>query len=176
MYTADISDRVAHKLKTNVREAEHPYWSHDGKWIYFRGSEGVGHQLYRCPVEGGDATLLAGSLDLVTVIESSDGKTLYFPSRIGNSNMTMLALDRPGATPQEVSGIPKVPHSQWALVHDGIYFAPQASPRSICFFDFATRHTREIFKADKDLGDGMSSLPTAATCSTRKSTRVAPTS
>ena len=40
VYTADISDRVAHKLKTNVREAEHPYWSHDGKWIYFRGSEG----------------------------------------------------------------------------------------------------------------------------------------
>lgn len=160
VYTADISDRVAHKLKTNVREAEHPYWSHDGKWIYFRGSEGVGHQLYRCPVGGGDATLLTGFLDLVTVIESSDGKTLYFPSRIGNSNMMMLALDRSGATPQEVSGIPKVSlESQWALVHDGIYFVPQDSPRSICFFDFATRHTREIFKADKDLGDGMSVSP-----------------
>jgi len=160
VYTADISDRVAHKLKTNVREAEHPYWSHDGKWIYFRGSEGVGHQLYRCPVGGGDATLLAGSLDLLTMIESSDGKALYFPSRIANSNMMMLALDRSGATPQEVSGIPKVfLESQWTLVRDGIYFAPQDSPRSICFFDFATRHTREIFKADKDLSDGMSVSP-----------------
>jgi eukaryotic-like serine/threonine-protein kinase len=160
VYTADISDRVAHKLKTNVREAEHPYWSHDGKWIYFRGSEGVGHQLYRCPVGGGDATLLAGSLDLLTMIESSDGKALYFPSRIANSNMMMLALDRSGATPQEVSGIPKVfLESQWTLVHDGIYFAPQDSPRSICFFDFATRHTREIFKAYKDLSDGMSVSP-----------------
>jgi hypothetical protein len=49
--------------------------------------------------------------------------------------------------------------SQWALVHDGIYFVPQDSPRSICFFDFATGHTREIFKADKDLGDGMSISP-----------------
>jgi Tol biopolymer transport system component/DNA-binding winged helix-turn-helix (wHTH) protein len=160
VYTADISDRVAHKLKTNVREADHPYWSHDGKWIYFRSSEGVGHQLYRCPVGGGDATLLAGSLDLVTSIESSDGKSLYFPSRMANSNMMMLALDRSGATSQEVSGIPRVFYeSQWTLVHDGIYFAPQDSPRSICFFDFATRHTREIFKADKDLGDGMSVSP-----------------
>jgi Tol biopolymer transport system component/DNA-binding winged helix-turn-helix (wHTH) protein len=160
VYTADISDRVAHKLKTNVRKADLPYWSHDGKWIYFRGSEGVGHQLYRCPVEGGDATLLVGSLDLVTSIESSDGKALYFPSRIANSNMMMLALDRSGATPQEVSGMPKVfIYSHWTLVHDGIYFAPQDSPRSICFFDFATRHTREVFKADKDLGDGMSVSP-----------------
>jgi Tol biopolymer transport system component/DNA-binding winged helix-turn-helix (wHTH) protein len=160
VYTADISDRIAHKLKTNVREADFPYWSHDGKWIYFRGSEGVGHQLYRCPVEGGDSTLLAGSLDLLTAIESSDGKALYFPSRIANSNIMMLALDHFGATPQEVSGIPKVFNaSQWTLVSDGIYFAPQDSPRSICFFDFATRHTREIFKADKGLDDGMSVSP-----------------
>ena len=160
VYTADISDRVAHRLKTNVREADHPYWSHDGKWIYFRGSEGVGHQLYRCPVGGGDATLLAGSLDLVTSIESSDGKALYFPSRIANSNIMMLALDHSGATPQEVSGMPRVfDESQWTLAQDGIYFAPHDSPRSICFFDFATRHTREIFKADKDLGDGMSVSP-----------------
>ena len=50
-------------------------------------------------------------------------------------------------------------YSQWTLVHDGIYFTPQHSPRSICFFDFATRHTREIFKADKDLDDGMSMSP-----------------
>jgi Tol biopolymer transport system component len=160
IYTADISDRVAHKLKTNVEKADHPYWSHDGKWIYFRSSEGVGHQLYRCPAGGGDSTLLAGSLDLATSIESSDGKAIYFPSRIANSNMMMLALDRSGATPQEVSGMPRVfNESQWALVHDGIYFVPQDSPRSICFFDFATGHTREIFKADKDLGDGMSISP-----------------
>jgi Tol biopolymer transport system component/DNA-binding winged helix-turn-helix (wHTH) protein len=166
VYTADLSDRVAHKLKTNVREADHPYWSHDGKWIYFRGSEGVGHQLYRCPVGGGDSTLLAGSQDLttpqdlITPIESSDGKALYFQSRMVNSNIMMLALDRSGATPQEVSGIPRVFREfQWTLVHDGIYFTPQHSPRSICFFDFATRHTHEVFKADKDLDGGMSMSP-----------------
>lgn len=28
-----------------------------------------------------------------------------------------------------------------------------------CFFDFATRKTREIFKADKDLAKGMSISP-----------------
>jgi hypothetical protein len=42
---------------------------------------------------------------------------------------------------------------------EGICFTPQDNPRSICFYDFATKHTREIFKADKDLAEGMSVSP-----------------
>ena len=160
VYTVDLSDRVPHKLKTNVREASRPFWSHDGKWIYFRGYEGVGRQLYRCPAEGGDATLLAASHDLRTPIESSDGKALYFPWRDGAANIMMLVLDRPGATPQQVSEMPKISHeAQWALMPDGIYFSPVDNPRKICFYDFATKHTREIFRADKDLAEGMSISP-----------------
>jgi Tol biopolymer transport system component/DNA-binding winged helix-turn-helix (wHTH) protein len=160
VYTVDLSDRVPHKLKTNVREVNHPFWSHDGKWIYFRGYEGVGRQLYRCPAGGGDATLLAASQDLRTPIESSDGKVLYFPWRFGGANLMMLALDRPDATPQEVPGMPKISDdAQWALMPDGIYFSPQHNPRSICFYDFVTQHTREIFRADKDLAEGMSISP-----------------
>ena len=159
VYTADISDRVAHKLKTNIREASDPFWSHDGKWIYFRGFEGISRQLYRCPLEGGDATLLAASRPSRPYrISGRQGTVL--PRRNGDANIVMLALDRPGATPQEVSGMPKISSEyQWTLVHDGIYFTPQNSPRSICFFDFPTRKTREIFKADKDLDEGMSISP-----------------
>jgi Tol biopolymer transport system component/DNA-binding winged helix-turn-helix (wHTH) protein len=158
VYTVDISNRVPHKLETNVREASRPSWSHDGKWIYFRGYEGIGRQLYRCPAAGGDATLLAASHDITMPIESSDGKALYFP--LSDSNIAMLALDRPDATPQQVPGMPKISQeARWALVPKGIYFSPQDTPRSICFYDFATRHTREIFRVDKDLAEGMSISP-----------------
>ena len=144
----------------NVRESSDPFWSHDGKWIYFRGYEGISRQLYRCPAEGGDATLLAASADIRVPIESADGKVLYFGRRNGDAYIVMLALDQPGATPQEVPGMPAISDEhQWTLVQDGIYFTPQDSPRSICFFDFATRKTREIFKADKDLAEGMSISP-----------------
>jgi len=160
VYTSDISDRVAHKLRTNVHKLQFPYsyWSHDGKWIYFVGYEGIGRQLYRCPAAGGDATLLAASQDITMPIESSDGKVLYFVW--SDSKIAMLALDHPGATPQEVSGMPKISdESQWTLVHDGIYFAPQDNPRSVSFYDFATKHTRELFKVDKDPNAGMSVSP-----------------
>jgi Tol biopolymer transport system component/DNA-binding winged helix-turn-helix (wHTH) protein len=116
VYTADISDHVAHKLKTNVRESDYPYWSHDGKWIYFLGREGTGHQLFRCPAGGGDATLLVGTLELTNEIESSDGKLLYFPWYFGDANMMTLAVDAAGTTPQPVPQMAKIfDQSRWAL-------------------------------------------------------------
>ena len=158
VYTVDISNRVPHKLKTNVRESSNPYWSHDGKWIYFRGYEGIGRQLYRCPAAGGDASLLAASQDVRLPIESFDGKLLYFLS--SDANLMMLALDRLDATPQQVPQMPKITQdAKWALLPNGIYFSPLEAPRSISFYDFATRQTRVIFRADKDLDEGMSISP-----------------
>ena len=160
LYTADISDRVAHKLKTNIHEMQIPYWSHDGKWIYFLGYEGNGHELYRCPAEGGDATPLLGSLDSTEAIESFDGKVVYFPARWGDMNMMMLAPGRPEATPQEVPQMPKVSDQyQWAVSAEGIYFSRQDDSRSISFYDFATKRTRNLFRVDKDLDAGMSVSP-----------------
>jgi Tol biopolymer transport system component len=159
-YIANIADRVPHKLKTNISSANMPYWSHDGEWIYFLGYENNGHQLYRCPAKGGDATLLAGSLDLTEPIESADGKTLYFAARYEDADMMTLELNRPGATPQRIAQMPKIrDENQMAVTKEGIYFSPQERPRSIDFYDFRTRQTRELFQVDKDLAEGMSVSP-----------------
>ena len=45
------------------------------------------------------------------------------------------------------------------MVADGIYFTPLNNPRNICYYEFATRKTRDVFRADKDLSDGMSISP-----------------
>ena len=156
VYIADIFDRVAHKLKTNIHLLEFPYWSHDGKWIYFVGYEGNGHKLYRCPADGGDATLILGSLDSLAPVESFDGKHLY----VSDGTIKMLAPDRPEAPPQAVPQMPDVPGpTQWAVVAEGIYCSPLDNMRSISFYDFATKHTRELFKVDKDLDAGLSISP-----------------
>ncbi len=160
VYTADIFDRVPHKLQTGLRASSAPSWSRDGKWIFFRGYEGTGHQIFRCPAEGGQATLLAAAMEYDAPIVSLDGKTLYFAWSFGKNDLTMLPLDRPGAAPQTVPQIGQIfSSSQWAVVADGIYFTPLNNPRTISFFDFARRMTREVFRADKDLSDGMSISP-----------------
>jgi Tol biopolymer transport system component/DNA-binding winged helix-turn-helix (wHTH) protein len=157
VYIADISDRVPRKLRTNVKEVGRPFWSHNGKWIFFRGYEGVGHQLYRCPAEGGDATLLEAAEDPISPNESADGKVLYFPERNLNALVMMLELDRPNAKPKPVPEMPRIGvETQWALVPSGIYFVPQDSPRTVSFYEFATRRTRRVFTADRVLDDGLS--------------------
>jgi hypothetical protein len=56
--------------------------------------------------------------------------------------------------------MPKISNrANWAVAAEGIYFNPQDDPRSISFYDFATKHTRELFKVDKDLDEGMSVSP-----------------
>ena len=71
-----------------------------------------------------------------------------------------LALKQQGAAPQPLLGMPSViAASQWALMPDGIYFTPTSAPRSIDFYDFATRKVHEIFKADADLSDGINRSP-----------------
>jgi hypothetical protein len=44
----------------------------------------------------------------------------------------------------------------WALVRQGIYFVPTDAPKSLRFFDFATKTTRRLFDIDKDFGTGLS--------------------
>jgi len=157
VYIADVSDRVPHKLPGKVRETSDPEWSHDGKWIYFRGYEGIGHQLYRCPIRGGDALLLAASQDPVEPSESADGRVLYFLSREANATMMMLPLDQPGAMPEPAAEMPNVQYEhQWALESDGIYFVPQSAPHALSFYDFSTHKTREILKTDRDINEGIS--------------------
>ena len=157
IYTVDIFDRVPHKLRTNLKQVNWPSWSSDGRWIYFRGYEGVGHQLYRCPAEGGEARLLDAGEDPIAPIESGDGKWLYFPERNLNATLMMLEIGRPGARPMPVPEMPKIAVvTQWELMPNGIYFVPQGSPRTISFYDFATRRTRPVFATDRELDDGLS--------------------
>ena len=138
LYTANISDLVAQKLNTNIHELEFPYWSHDGKWIYF---EGNGHQLYRCPAT--EATQLFLPVQWILPMRSIrlTGKALYFPAEPGRREHDDASAGSPWwPTAQEVPQMPGISElSQWAVVAEGIYFTRNDSPRSVSFYDFATK-------------------------------------
>jgi hypothetical protein len=177
VYVANISDRAPHKLPTKLREASDPEWSHDGKWIYFRAYEGVGHQLYRCPAQGGDALLLAASQDLIQSTESADGKVLYVLSRNADAIMMMLPLDRPGAAPQPVPGMPNVFSAhRWTAESDGIYFISQSAPHTMSFTTSQPTKLTKFLRPIAIFTKASPFLLTAATCSTPNSTKTIPTS
>jgi Tol biopolymer transport system component/DNA-binding winged helix-turn-helix (wHTH) protein len=165
IYVVDIDERIPRKLSTNVARKAHPSFSHDGKWIYFRGYEKlpsgkVTLQLYRCPAQGGDATILATGGDPASPRESADGRTLYFLSREVAAAVRQLPLDSTPAIDTEVEGMNDVRHwNTWSVAATGIYFIQADQPTTAYFYDLTNHQKKELFKADKALMSGISVSP-----------------
>ena len=156
IYVADVSERIPRKLVTNISEVIRPHWSRDGKWIYFSSYEMGRTGIYRCPAAGGDAVLLS-NIDGINPQESFDGKTVYFASHGVKSTLKKVALPGQPDTESEVDGLPRLLNSRvWTLSPGGIYFVPAEAPRSVRYFDFASKQVRPVFEVDKDFESGLS--------------------
>ena len=157
IYVADVAERKPRKLVTNIAGVFRPHWSRDGKWIYFSSNETGRAGIYRCPASSGDAVLLSKDINAFDPQESFDGKTVYFASHDANLTLKRVPLPgQPGAE-SEVGGLPRLGDARtWALSPGGIYFVPADAPRSVRYFDFASKHIRPSFEVDKGLGTGLS--------------------
>ena len=160
IFVADVAERKPRKLVTNISDVTRPYWSRDGKWIYFNSVGPGGTGVYRCPASGGDAVLLSKGTVVINARESFDGKTVYFASNHDKSTLKQVALPAQPGTESKVDGMPRIRAAElWTLSRAGIYFVPDEAPRSLRYFDFATGQVRPIFEVDKDFGSGLSVSP-----------------
>jgi Tol biopolymer transport system component/DNA-binding winged helix-turn-helix (wHTH) protein len=152
VYIVDVVERVPRKLETNVSRISSPSWSRDGKWIYFRSFEEVGHKLYRCPAEGGNATPVAGNVDGIAPEESFDGTTLYYAEREANTVLRVASLDGQSGG-KEIPGMPAVASSDlWTVTPKGIYFVPADKADSVWFYEFTAQKMRKVFVAGEIAG------------------------
>jgi Tol biopolymer transport system component/DNA-binding winged helix-turn-helix (wHTH) protein len=160
IFVADVSERKPRKLVTNVSNITRPHWSGDGMWIYFNSMEPGSSGIYRCPASGGDAVLLSKGTVLINPRESFDGKTVYFANNHDKSTLKQVALPAQPDTESKVDGMPRIRAAElWTLSRAGIYFVPDEAPRSLRYFDFATRQVHPIFEVDKDFSGGLSVSP-----------------
>jgi Tol biopolymer transport system component/DNA-binding winged helix-turn-helix (wHTH) protein len=150
LYVVDIAERLPHKLACSIQAGLVASWSHDGAWIYFQGESD--EKVYRCPATGGEAVPLSTARGL-NPWESSDGKTLYFADQLNTSLLKMLPL-QPQGVESAVQGMPAVSDAgSWSVAPRGIYFIPADAPKSVRFFDFATRQVRPVFDLPSSAGD-----------------------
>jgi Tol biopolymer transport system component/DNA-binding winged helix-turn-helix (wHTH) protein len=163
IFVVDVAEGVPRKLETNVLNISMPSWSRDGKSIYFRSFEPLGHKIFRCPATGGDATPLLTGTDATSPQESPDGAALYYTARNFNTALIKLALSD-GSSESPVEGMPSInDENQWVVVTGGVYFVPAQAPKSLCYFDFATKRTRVVFENQMPLADGLSLSPDGRT-------------
>lgn len=143
VYVANTEEWVPRKLRTNIEEMSQPFWSHDGKWIYFIGGADSG-RIYRCPAAGGDAEALSSQAGTFPQ-ESFGGDKVYFVTNVGsNPTLKMISLEKPG-TESVLEGMPSVNFADWAVLPKGIYFLPP-DKLSLEYFDFATRKVSHIME------------------------------
>jgi Tol biopolymer transport system component/DNA-binding winged helix-turn-helix (wHTH) protein len=161
IFVADIAERKPRKLVTNISNITRPYWSRDGKWIYFNSAEPGSFGIYRCPASGGDAVLISKKGTVVlNARESFDGKTVYFASNHDKSTLKRVALPAQPGTESNVEGIPRIRAAElWTLSRTGIYFVPDEAPRSLRYFDFASGQVHPIFEMGTNFRGELSVSP-----------------
>ncbi len=159
IFVADVSEGVPRKLTTNVSGSDisRPHWSRDGKWIYFRSDPPGREGIFRCPALGGDAVAISEDAAGLDPQESFDGETIYYASGYNKPVLKRVALRALPGTAFEVDGLPHLPfETAWTPTAGGIYFVPADSPRSLRYFDFASKQIHPVFEADTDFNSGLS--------------------
>ena len=161
IYVADLGEMLPHKLKTDLNDIAHPWWSRDGKWIYFLGGtdDTLGERIYRCPASGGEAVPVSISRGLVPE-EAPDGTAVYFASNVGGFWKLVRASLHDPSSESVVQEVPPLRFvGDWTLVKGGIYFIPASSPRTIHYVNFANGKITSLFTADKPFFVGLSASP-----------------
>jgi len=149
VYVVDTTERLPRRLECGTQVMLVSSWSHDGKQIYFQGD---GEKIYRCPATGGKAEALSQGSGF-NPWESSDGKVLYFADRLDESTIRMEPLQKQGIE-STLPGIPKISNAgSFVVVPRGIYFMPFDTPRSLHYFDFATKRLQPVFDVNKFFRD-----------------------
>ncbi|MFN7938367.1 MAG: protein kinase [Bryobacteraceae bacterium] len=109
---------VPTRFTTEPSNEGRPFWSRDGKWIYFRSDRSGSGQIWRKRSDGsGEAVQITrgGGFDPA---ESLDGKTLYYLK--SQTEPTIWSVPVSGG--QERMLIPAVQLDQWTVTSAGILY------------------------------------------------------
>jgi eukaryotic-like serine/threonine-protein kinase len=163
IYVIGINGGVPRRMTTDPAEDKWPYWSNDGKWIYFSSTRTGREEIWKMPSNGGEAVQLTrNSGDLPQ--ESPDGRSLYYMK--GWPEAASVWRSSVDGT-QEAKVLDSV-HSegQWVVVRDGIYFfrVPDKMGYSeIYFYEFATSQIRKILTIQRPVDNHIAGSPDGRT-------------
>ena len=144
IYVVSVNGGVPRRMTTDPAEDKWPYWSHDGKWIYFSSTRSGREEIWRMPASGGEAVQITrNSGD--TPQESPDGRFLYYMKEWPDA----VSVWRASVDGNQEAKVLDSVHSegQWTVGKEGIYFfrTPDKMGHSdICFYEFASGQIRKV--------------------------------
>ena len=160
IYTIDTAGGIPRQFPT-IPGADNlaPYWSRDGRWLYFSSKRGgEPFQLWKVPAQGGTPVQVTKNGG-IGCAESEDGRYLYF-SKYESPGIWRIPLNG-GAEERILKEPDGSDWFNWALARKGIYFLnDNIGPRStIDYYDFATHKTHHVHSLEKPWGWGLALSP-----------------
>jgi len=146
IWVIDADGGTPRQLTTQAGNQSMPTWSHDGKWIYFSGDQGSGRDIWRVPASGGIPQRLTHGARGPFACESTDGTTLLFQLKDGDSPLMAMPLTG-GATRQLVAC---VQNGAFGVGPQVVYYVPcDPSPNpSVHVLDLETGRDRRLGTLD----------------------------
>jgi len=143
LYILDANGGQPQPLPTGTTDAVDPFWSADGRWIYFTTENPLG--VWRVPAGGGSAARLTND-DGLSPQASADGTSVYYNRATETDRLELWWVAAEGGTGQRVEGMPLlIATDQWAPSRNGIYFIdPDESPAVLQMFNPDSRRIQRV--------------------------------
>ena len=146
-----------------------PFWSRDGKWIYFQSDRTGANEIWRVPFAGGQPERVTSRGGHVAY-ESADGQTLFYTKAASGP---LFASRLSGGEEQEV--LPYIHRRSFVPVADGIYYIGRRSDEGyypLEFFQFSSAASKLLAKIEGEVYLGLSVSPDRKTILFTKSVSI----
>jgi eukaryotic-like serine/threonine-protein kinase len=143
LYVIDADGGPPRLVQTGTPDASQPFWSHDGRWIYFFVSQNK-TGIWKVPAEGGAAIQLTADGGDVPQ-ESLDGSRVFYVT----PNFQLRSVSVNGGDEQEYSEIGTTPGlwflDRWTPGPNGIYFlGGSKTPTTLNLLNLSTRKISRV--------------------------------
>jgi Tol biopolymer transport system component len=163
IYVVSVKGGVPRRITTDPAEDKWPYWSHDGKWIYFSSTRSGREEIWKTPYNGGEAVQITRNSGDIPQ-ESEDGKFLYYMKGWPDA----VSVWRTSVDGNQEAKVLESVHSegQWTVSKEGIYFfrPPDKMGHSdICFYEFASGQIRKVLTIQRPVNTHIAVSPDGRT-------------
>jgi Tol biopolymer transport system component/DNA-binding winged helix-turn-helix (wHTH) protein len=141
LYIVNVDGGPPKRFPTGTTNASSPFWSADGRWIYFNSERP--DAIWKAPVEGGAAVRVTEEgKGQFAPQEAADGTRVFYYKVEGGQERAWSASAN-GGDERPVPGMPA--DVSWVPAQNGFYFI-NGSPRhfSLNLFDPVTHHVHKI--------------------------------
>lgn len=145
------------RLKEDAYEVRRPFWSRDGKSIYFDTTRAGQPQIWKRDLQTGVERVVEAR-GFIAPQESMDGGTVFFSNNTNDEPLWQSDVD--GTHPLRIGALRADPLLNWSVGVDGIYFTRTAGADAAIFYLYSFRDgsVRELGRLPQALSQGTPSL------------------